>query len=215
MTNWEREHYAKIFNIEKERFVHIPFPMIRSESPCHPVNRESDNYIMSSGRNSCDWGTLMQAAKNLPQYSVIIVHSKKDKRKFKHTALPSNVKLLCDIPLEEHDRLLKRAACFVITLIDTIGSSGHVRLSHAIHLGVPVIVTRASGIEEYVKEGDTAIVVPPRDPVALREAIHQLMASSKLQKKLANNAIRHHQKWTRQDYFDRISNNIINTFSPV
>jgi len=215
MTNWEREHYAKMFNTEEDRFVHIPFPMIRSASPRHPINREYDNYIMSSGRNSCDWDTLIQAVRDIPQYPITIVHSKKDARNFKNITLPSNIKLLCDIPLEEHDRLLKKAACFVITLIDTVGSSGHVRLSHAIHLGVPVIVTSASGIEEYLRDGETGIVVPPGAPLALREAIHRLMKDPQLQESLAKNAIRYHQRWTRQKYFDCLSDNVKSACCPV
>lgn len=59
---------------------------------------------------------------------------------------------------------LSESACYVISLLETEGSSGHVRLPHAIHLGVPVIATATCGIEEYVKDGVTAIVVPLEIP---------------------------------------------------
>ncbi len=213
MTNWEREHYAKMFNVEKDRFVHIPYPMIRSEAANKTLSKQSGGGVMSSGRNSCDWDTLVRATADLPQYQITIVHSKKDSRKFKHMSLPANVKLLCDIPQEEHDRLLERAACYVISLLETVGSSGHVRLSHAIHLGVPVIVTRTSGIEEYVRDGETGIVVPQGDPTALRKAIDRLMRSPTLQKLLAENAIRTQKKWTRQNYFDCLSGLVRNEVS--
>jgi glycosyltransferase involved in cell wall biosynthesis len=210
MTSWERRHYADMFCVDEDRFVHIPFPMIRSESSYKPVNKTSGDYVMSSGRVSCDWGTLICAVADLPQYPVTIVHSKKDLRKFRHMTLPANVKLLCDIPYEEHNRLLERAVCYVIALFDTVGSTGHARLSHAIHLGVPVIVTRVSGIEEYVKDGETAIVVPQGDPVALREAIQRVMENPTLQKLLAENAIRNQNQWTRQNYFDCLSDMVKN-----
>jgi len=83
MTLWERKHYAKKFGIEEDRFIHIPFPMISSESANVYVKKRSGNYVMSSGRNSCDWVTLISAVADLPQYQVKIVHSKKDLKKIK------------------------------------------------------------------------------------------------------------------------------------
>lgn len=205
MTSWERTHYASIFGVDKDRLVHIPFPMIRSESSCEPVNRKDGHYIMSSGRNSCDWGTFVRAVSDLPEYPAVIIHSKDDRRQFRDLCLPEHITVFCEIPPEEHDGLLKRSTCYVITLHETMGSSGHVRLSHAITLGVPIIVTRNSGLDEYVTDGKTGIVVPPSDPIALRKAIARLMGNPSLQKSLSENAIRGQGNWTRKSYFDRLS----------
>ena len=204
MTRWEREHYTKMFGVEMGRFVWVPFPMNRLE-PCPESVRKISNRIMSSGRQSCDWSTLICSVTDLSQYQLLIVHSKKDLNILRRLSLPRNCELLCDIPQLEHDKLLSESVCYVISLLETEGSSGHVRLSHAVHLGIPVIITSISGIEEYVIDGKTAIVVPPGNPMALRKAIQRLMEDPSLQSTLAKNAKDSAGKWTRSQYFNRLS----------
>jgi type III pantothenate kinase len=43
-------------------------------------------------------------------------------------------------------------------------------------LAKPVIATNAGGPRDIVEDGTTGRLVPPRDPTALAEAIHQLIA---------------------------------------
>jgi len=42
-------------------------------------------------------------------------------------------------------------------------------------LGKPVVATRAGGIPEAVQEGITGLLVPPRDPRALADAVRYLL----------------------------------------
>jgi glycosyltransferase involved in cell wall biosynthesis len=48
----------------------------------------------------------------------------------------------------------------------------------AMALGKPVVATRAGGIPEAVQDGMTGLLVPPRDPQALAEAIRSLLRHS-------------------------------------
>ena len=194
-----------MFGVDVDRFLYVPFPMHRLETRSRSQVRKVSNRIMSSGRASCDWENLLEAVADLPQYQVLLVHGKKDLKRLGRVNIPNNCELLCDIPLIEHDRLLEESACYVISLLETQGSSGHVRLSHAIHLGVPVIVTATCGIEEYVIDAVTAIVVPPGDPEALKKAILRLMGDSVLQSALAENARRHAEKYPKTQYFERLN----------
>jgi glycosyltransferase involved in cell wall biosynthesis len=43
--------------------------------------------------------------------------------------------------------------------------------------GLPVIATRVGGVPELVAEGTTGLLVPLRDPLALRDALAQLIVS--------------------------------------
>jgi glycosyltransferase involved in cell wall biosynthesis len=45
----------------------------------------------------------------------------------------------------------------------------------AMALGKPVVATRAGGIPEAVQDGTTGLLVPPRDPRALAEAVRYLL----------------------------------------
>jgi colanic acid/amylovoran biosynthesis glycosyltransferase len=51
-----------------------------------------------------------------------------------------------------------------------------VALMEAMALGVPVIASSVSGIPELVRDGDTGLLVPQGDPVALADAIERLAA---------------------------------------
>jgi glycosyltransferase involved in cell wall biosynthesis len=203
MTSWEVDHYAKMFGISPKRFIHIPFPM--HQDKLYSQVTKDPILVMSSGRQSCDWEMLLKVATWLPQYRFLIVHYRKDKKKFKRLVIPPNCKLLSDIPQYVHDRLLERSTCYVITLLESFGSSGHVRLSHATHLEVPVIITDVAGIREYVIDKETALVVPPNDPFTLKNAIERLMSDPNLQKKISENAKKLSKKWTRYQYFQYLS----------
>jgi glycosyltransferase involved in cell wall biosynthesis len=205
MTREEKAYYARMFRVDESTFIHIPFPMLLSE----PVEKKTRTpVIMSSGRQSCDWATLLAAAGNLPEYTFLIIHSKKDIKHFGHSKVPGNCQVLCDISQEEHDRLLEEAALYVIPLLETKGSSGHARLSHAVHFEVPVIITDVFGIKEYVVDGETALVVPPKNPSALSAAISKLMVNRSLAEALARNAKRNSEKWTWEEYFAEISRRV-------
>jgi glycogen(starch) synthase len=48
----------------------------------------------------------------------------------------------------------------------------------------PVVVTRVGGLRDMVVDGETGIVVPPRDPPALRKALERLLADRDLRRRL-------------------------------
>jgi glycosyltransferase involved in cell wall biosynthesis len=55
----------------------------------------------------------------------------------------------------------------------------------AMCLGVPVVACRVGGIPEVVAEGETGILVPPRNPQALARALLELMANDDMRTRMA------------------------------
>ncbi|HPX91001.1 MAG TPA: glycosyltransferase family 4 protein, partial [Spirochaetota bacterium] len=53
----------------------------------------------------------------------------------------------------------------------------------------PVVVTTAGSLKEVVTE-DCGILVPPKDPIALKDAILKLLSDSELRKKMGENGRR-------------------------
>ena len=82
-----------------------------------------------------------------------------------------------DIP-----RILASLDLFVLSShLEGLGSS----IMDAMACRLPVVATRAGGIPELVKNGETGLLVPPRNPEALAEAILTLYHDKRLASRLA------------------------------
>jgi len=77
--------------------------------------------------------------------------------------------------------LLRAADLFVISsYLEGLGTS----ILDAMAAGLPVVGTRVGGIPEAVEEGATGLLVPPRDPQALGEALSAMAGSPDLRRRL-------------------------------
>jgi glycosyltransferase involved in cell wall biosynthesis len=77
---------------------------------------------------------------------------------------------LCWLPGEREDipEILRSLDLFVLpSLREGISNT----ILEAMASGVPVVATRVGGNPELVAEGETGLLVPPEDPVAMAEAI--------------------------------------------
>ncbi len=73
---------------------------------------------------------------------------------------------------DELRRLYSRASVFALpTLREAFGLS----LVEAMAFSLPVVATRIEAIPEIVSDGETGILVPPRDPAALARALSALL----------------------------------------
>ena len=81
----------------------------------------------------------------------------------------------------------KAADVFCLPSIITSESFGIVNLE-AMACGVPVVASKIGGIPDVVKNGKTGILVPPRDPKALAEAIICLLQDENVRRKMGRNA---------------------------
>jgi glycosyltransferase involved in cell wall biosynthesis len=50
--------------------------------------------------------------------------------------------------------------------------------------GRPVVASRVGGLAEAVRDGETGLLVPPRDPAALRAALERLLGDAELRGRL-------------------------------
>jgi len=79
----------------------------------------------------------------------------------------------------------KAADVFVLPSYDEI--FGIVNLE-AMACETPVVATRVGGIPEIVKDGENGLLVPPKDPDALADAIIYLLENEDVRKKMGKNA---------------------------
>lgn len=66
----------------------------------------------------------------------------------------------------------------------------------ALLCGTPVIGTRSGGIPDIVKDGETGLLVPERDPTALANAIQKMLDEPNLARQLAENG----RAWAQAHY---------------
>ena len=69
---------------------------------------------------------------------------------------------------------LRQASLFVLSSIREAMPNA---ILEAMASGLPVVATRAGGVPEVVREGETGLLVPPRNPEALGKAICSSLAN--------------------------------------
>jgi glycosyltransferase involved in cell wall biosynthesis len=90
-------------------------------------------------------------------------------------------------PPDEIPSILKAAHVFVLPSVEEgLGTS----LYDAMAAGAPIVATRAGGIPEIVRDGETGLLVPPRDAAALAAAINRVLSDAALARRLTENAAR-------------------------
>jgi glycosyltransferase involved in cell wall biosynthesis len=119
-------------------------------------------YFLAAGQDYRDWATLAEAVTPLDvvvKVAGLPTRSHADTLQMVH---PKDHRAFLD--------LLEGAAALVVPLQGGDRQAGQLAILDAMSLGRAVIATRGMGTEDYVTP-KTGILVPPRDPVALREAI--------------------------------------------
>ncbi len=205
LTEWERLHYGEFFEIPAEHFFFIPWPKRRrNDRFMEALNPGSaERSVVSSGRAACDWETLFKAAEG-QDWRLTIICSRRDLPRVRRLNRNSIADVLYEIPKEEHQSQVQRAAVYVLSLSEHERSSGHVRISDATRAGTAIVATAVKGIEGYIEEGETGLLVPPGDVLLLRAAVNRLLADAPYRRTLARNAFVRAANHTREDYLERI-----------
>jgi len=141
------------------------------------IRREfTEDYVFTGGRADRDYTTLIKAVAGLSIKVVIVLGKNPLNSAYDNIPeLPQNVILLKDISQRDFDNLLYGATIVVLPLLNTYHNAGQTVLVKAMLAGKPVIATRCVGTVDYVDNFKTGILVPPRNPAALRDAINLLL----------------------------------------
>ena len=107
--------------------------------------------------------------------------------------LAITVKLAGPRPQNEVAKLVQNASMIAAPCI--LGADGNrdglpTVLLEAMALGTPCVSTDVTGIPEVIRDGETGLIVPQRDPAALAAALERLLTDSALCVRLATHARR-------------------------
>ena len=151
----------------------VPVPV---EVPSAVPEPEEPPHVLYAGRLSEEKGVLelVDAARDLP----LVVVGDGPLRDRVPGALGF-------VPPSELGAYLARASVVVCpSRREGYGVVARQALAH----GRPVVATDVGGLPEVVVDGETGLLVPPRDPAGLREALERLLADSALRRRLGGGA---------------------------
>jgi glycosyltransferase involved in cell wall biosynthesis len=144
-----------------------------------PQPLEVENLISSVGWQERDYPTLLQAVEGLPVDvelaigSVGSVGAKEAAAELEQSGVPPNVRFVWPSTKGLRD-VYARSRFVVIPLHDVPHEPGSTTLLEAMAMEKAVILSRAHGGTDILRDGEQGIYVPPGDPTALREAIEFL-----------------------------------------
>jgi len=87
----------------------------------------------------------------------------------------------CVVPTQEVSRLFAEASVIAFPYIEASQSGA---LAIAIAFEKPVVVSRVGGLPEMVQDGRSGLVVPPRDPQALADALIRVLQDEPLRREM-------------------------------
>lgn len=166
-------------NTQKAKHV---FPKSRCEFVCFAIRADMTKpphapesgavlQILSPGSDRHrDWGTLIAAVKNRPEYAVTIVSG---------TCPPNLIEGADNIRIcQPNDnamlsKLYDEASVVVVPLVENLHASGCTVVEEATQMGCAVIVSDVGGLRAYFDE-NCLTYVPSRDAEALRSALKTL-----------------------------------------
>jgi hypothetical protein len=204
MTTRERQIFVERYGLPENVVDMVPWPLSGWENEVYITSgATTGGYVFASGRSSCDWKTLFEAA-YLGKWPLVVVCSGKDLPRVTALNKAGRATVFSEIAFVEHQRLLAGATVYALCLKESSKSSGQVRLAASIAAGVPVVASNVLGLEGYLIDGVTAIAVDEGDPSALAKAIDNLMNEPERRNALTVAGKQFAAKFTKHDYFSAL-----------
>lgn len=162
-----------------------------------PQGVPPERLVVSAGSEHRDFAGLVQAVSG-SDASVFIAdgstHSPRARRKIPES-WPNEIARGCLNPMDLR-HLYGRASVVVVPVLETDFQAGITVIVEAMSMGKAVIATGTAGLRGAVADPGALVTVPPRDPVALRRAIDDLLndpaARADLGRRARLAAQRHH-----------------------
>ena len=160
----ECESYEKLLRLPATHFTFLPSPWSSDEEICETEG----GYILSLGHSNRDYPTLLKAVEGTHLPLILVA---KDPAQLGGIIPGPNVTVKYNTGRDETIQLIHEATMHCIPLYDTQFSAGQTVLLRAMACGKATVISNTIGVKDYLKEGETAISVPPSDVLALRNAL--------------------------------------------
>jgi glycosyltransferase involved in cell wall biosynthesis len=185
-SHHQLEAASVVLGIPKDRLELIPYAT--DTQFWKPTGLPEESLIVAAGREHRDYRLLDQACTGL-RYELLILASS--------VHSPGAV---CTMPAAKSAAIVQQldhvglraayalAAVVVVPLLPNDFQAGVTAVLEAMAMEKAVVVSATEGIRDVVVDGETAVLVPPGDVLAMRDAIVRLMEDPHERRRLGRNA---------------------------
>jgi len=196
-SRFERDLYPAHFDLDPALFRFLPWAMEAPRPGPHNPTGLTGDYLCAIGGEGRDYALLARVMRDLPQIAMVVVA-----RPYSIAGIdfPDNVRVFTNLPLDQTWRVACDSGGLVVPLVSPDTACGHITLVGAQLLGIPLLVTRSRGVEDYVTDGDTARLVTAGDAHDLTRAItalHEDRAGARARAAAAQTKARHNNDPSR------------------
>jgi len=184
-TRCEREIYSQWLGIPLERFEFVPLQV--GEIPVIYKEETSQPFILATGSACRDYPTLFKAVKKLNLRTVVV----SGPRVLEGLTIPPQVEVPFGLKKHEILRLGQEARINIVPMTKEGPTAGTVTIVEAMRMGRAIIATRRSGVEDYIEDEETGILVEPNSVDDLAQAIDRLWNDEELRNRLGREAGRY------------------------
>lgn len=185
---FQAEFLRNELDVEPGRVVESAFMVDTEYFDPGRSNVERRRMICSAGLERRDYPTFIKAVEGLDVEVMITASSAWSKRSdsTEGERLPDNVTVTrLDMP---DFRDMYAASAFVVMPLERVEfQAGITTILEAMAMGRAVVCTKVPGQTDSVIPGETAVLVPPEDPLALRGTIERLLADPSEADRLGRN----------------------------
>ena len=182
-SSGECDAYAKLLGLPRERFTFLPLAWLDDEAP----SEQDDGFVLALGHSNRDYPLLMEALAGTDIPTTVVAA---DRDWLNGADPPASVTVKLNTGHHETNDLVARATFHVIPLRPVDYSSGQTVLLRAMARGKAVVISDTMGVRDYVRGGETAVLVPPGDARALQRALLRLWDDTDERKRIGDNAAR-------------------------
>ncbi|MCB9478270.1 MAG: glycosyltransferase family 4 protein [Deltaproteobacteria bacterium] len=173
------EYYRAVFPELAPRLHHIPIG-IGPYPKTQPLGAPATGPIVASGHHGRafrDWACLLRAYDRVKHRSwlTIVGRTELPPHDRDNVPVPPTVEFRPFLPTDDYKALLEAAPFIVLPLPERRQSLGQLSVLFCMAMGKPVVATRVMGIEDYVADGETGLLVEPGDHEAMAEAMTRLL----------------------------------------
>lgn len=206
-----KDHFVNL-GARSERIHVVPYSVDHRFFSPMPEVPQRPGFILSLGEvRSRDYPMLFQAVDGLPLQLLVAAsgswYAREKRRDIPTAAIPDNVIVSGGFSPVALRALYAQAQFVVLPVYDSVYSAGATAVLESMCMGRAVIATRSRGLQDFVIDGETGILVDPGDVYGMREAIGYLLAHPEKARQMGENSRQRVEQELNLDvYVARIAN---------